>query len=188
MIVPTKSTKYKGDLHYGNLTNPKILSKKDMLIKQKPAAPEIKKKAISPLTNIHPSYSDSNMFSFSNVSSVKSFARPKSMERLKRKQNIGAKRKQCKSKPKKKTKRNKNDFSTFDHNGSLVITKANGDYRKQFGNGRSADARAKVSTSSKNRRQKLDNEIQKLCKTKLIKDNKNSLQTSYYQCDKIFGK
>lgn len=85
MIIQNKPSKYKSDFTYMNGVPNKVMRKKENLVKQKPAAPEIFRKNCSPLTNIHPSYSDSNTFHFSNNSSVKSIKRPKSMDRLKRK-------------------------------------------------------------------------------------------------------
>lgn len=109
MIVQRSlNSKYKNDMTtYGNLIGDRLVNKNQVLIKQKPAAPEIKKKVVSPLTHINPSFSDNNILDYSHVSSVKSFTRPKSMERLKRKPNTNNKKaKQSKSKPRKnKTKR-----------------------------------------------------------------------------------
>jgi hypothetical protein len=155
--------KFKPDQTYSNLGGARIQVKNGLLIKQKPAAPEIKK-IVSTLTNINTSFSEANMLQYSNVSSAKSFVRPKSMERTKRKP-VNTKKKISKSKPRKKTiKRNKKDFSTFNNNDSLMITNGKNDFRKKstFGRDRSSDNRIKASTSYKNRRQKLDNEIQNL--------------------------
>lgn len=159
MIVQgSMSTKFKTDLNnYGNLLGHRISYKKDLSVKQKPAAPEIKKKAINPLSQINPSFSDTNILEFSNVSSVKSFNRPKSMERLKRKPTN--KKKQAKSKPKKKTKRKyKDEFSTFDHTGSMIVTHQN-DIKKSLGRDRSANDRLRSTQTHANRKAKLDQEI-----------------------------
>ena len=87
MIIQNGIKNYKNDISlYGNNSNDKTGNKmQSQEQKQKPAAPEIKKKVVNPLGNINICLSDSNMPQYSNVSSVKSFKRPKSMERLKRK-------------------------------------------------------------------------------------------------------
>lgn len=156
MIGHNKSIQYKHDLNYGNGGVNKILKRKEM-VKQKPAAPEIINKIVNP------SFSEGNMFNFSNISSTKTINRPKSMERLKRKQITSNKgKKSSKSKPRKtKAKRNKNEFSTFGHNSSMLVTKADREYKKNFNYDKSVNARLKPS-SYKNRRQKLDNEIKKM--------------------------
>lgn len=162
--------KNKHDLsNYGNLVGSRLPTKKDNFVKQKPAAPEIKKK-VHPLTQINPSFSDSHMLQYSQVSSVKSFTRPKSMEKLRRKPTNGTKKRSAKSKPRKKTKRgNQKDFSTFDQSGSFMVTNKSGDVRKSF----TRDSKStKPNTSYKNRRQKLDHEIQKLCNSKMSKEIK----------------
>jgi hypothetical protein len=97
------------------------LSKKEPLVKQKPAAPEIKRKIPLTITNMNTSMSDSSMIQYSNVSSTKFFNRPKSVERLKRKPTNG-KKKHVKSKTRKKVKKKgRNDGGLFDPSSSLNI-------------------------------------------------------------------
>jgi hypothetical protein len=79
-----------------------MLLKNPVYPKQKPAAPEISRNL-----QIAPSFSDSMMIPYSNNSSIKTFTRPKSMERIKRKRKSKAK-----SKGKRKTKRKEMDTST----------------------------------------------------------------------------
>ena len=91
--------KVKGEhSNYGNYMMDRAGMKKDMKIKQKPAAPEITKKPMNLIGNINSCFSDSSVIQYSNVSSTKSFNRPKSMERMKRKPT---KTKSAKSKPRK---------------------------------------------------------------------------------------
>lgn len=79
------------------------------------------------------------------------------MERLKRKPTN--KKKQAKSKPKKKTKRKyKDEFSTFDHTGSVIITHHN-DIKKSLGRDRSLNDRMRSTNTHANRKAKLDQEI-----------------------------
>lgn len=56
MIVQNNLTsKFKAELSsYGNLIGDKTFGKKDSLVKEKPAAPEIKRKVVNPLSNINP--------------------------------------------------------------------------------------------------------------------------------------
>lgn len=153
----------KNDLStYGNTTVDVNNLRKEANQKQKPAAPEIKRKVVNPLNNINASFSDSNMFQYSNVSSVKSFNRPKSMERLKRKPTN--KKKTTKSKPKKKTKRkNKKDESDFlDHSGSLNISQASGNINKSFGKTKGVRDKSSDTITPFYRRAKLDQEIKRL--------------------------
>lgn len=188
VVQNTPNYKYKSDLTYGNLVGTRILAKNDLLVKQKPAAPEIKKRTMNVLTNIIPSLSEVNMLHYTNVSSVKSFVRPKSMERIKRKPATGNKKKTAKSKPRKKTvKRIKNDFSTFDHSGSMIVNNSSHEFQKSFGRDRSGDNRIKASTSYKNRRLKLDNEVQNLG-IKKDKMPKSTLYNNLYQSDQFFSK
>lgn len=184
MIIQKNSiSKFKNDLAtYGQFKPDRHLPKKDTLVKQKPAAPEIKRKVNNQLNIISPSFSDTNMIQYSNVSSVKSFVRPKSMDRLKRKPTL--KKKQAKSKPRKKiTKRRtkKDEFSTFDHTGSLIVTKASNALTKSFTRDRSFD-RVKPTTGQASRKSKLDYELKKICKIKPNKsrDSRNFRQTKLH--------
>lgn len=117
--------------------------KKENLIKQKPAAPEITRKIPIQIGNMSASMSDSNMTTFINTPSTKGFGRPKSMERIKRKQPM-PKKKQVKSKirAKKSKKKTRNENNLFDASNSLNISH--------------------MSSTHMYRRQKLEEDIDKL--------------------------
>lgn len=104
------------------------------------------------------------------------------MERLKRKPTT--KKKHTKTKSKKKTKRRtkKDEFSTFDHTGSLIITKASNDMRKSFGRDRSAGDKPKTANVQGSRRTKLDQEIQNISKIRPSnsKDARSDLANKLY--------
>jgi len=166
---------------YGNILIDKPIVKKEPNYKQKPAAPEINRKVINPISNINSCPSDSSMIQYSNASSTKSFNRPKSMERLKRKQS---KRKTAKSKPRKKTKKKSrnNEFTTFDHSGSLNISQTSGNVYRALVNDKNLKDISKVKPSEFHdyRRAKLDQEINKLCKIKptvKAKESRNAKQS-----------
>lgn len=104
------------------------------------------------------------------------------MERLKRKPTT--KKKHSKNKSKKKTKRRtkKDEFSTFDHTGSLIITKASNEMRKSFGRDRSAGEKPKTANIQGSRRTKLDQEIHNISKIRPSnsKDSRNDVSNKLY--------
>ena len=141
-------------------TTPISGKSKDSLVKQKPAAPEIKRKIPITITNMNTSMSDSSMIQYSNVSSIKFFNRPKSVERIKRKP-AATKKKQAKSKPRKKVKKKlRQDGQLFDPSSSLNIANVS-------------------SNTSMYRRAKLEEDIDKLCKIKppKFKETRNFKQS-----------
>lgn len=173
MIIQNSIKTNKSDIsYYGNAADKSIL-KSGLQEKQKPAAPEIKKKAINQIGNINICLSDPNMPKFSNV---KSFKRPKSMERLKRKPTN--KNKNSKSKMKKTKRKNKikEEFTTFDHTGVLNISHNSGTVSKSLWRDTRFKDKFKNTTAHECKTTKFDKEISKIWKIKSgnVKDSRNA--------------